>query len=82
MDDFRRAQLEWLWDSEDDSEDSVAYREDLTEEEREYIDSLDRAYNAGISALCRDILAMDRKLSMDATTHLEQLRPHDCRPSH
>lgn len=59
MDDFRRAQLDWLWDSEDDSEDSVAYREDLTAKEREYIDSLDRAYNTGIAALARDILAME-----------------------
>lgn len=67
MDDFRKAQLEWLWDSEDDSDESTAYREDLTAEERAYIDSLDRAYNAGISALCRDILAMDSFLS----THLE-----------
>lgn len=67
MDDFRRAQLDWLWDSEDDSEDSVAYRGDLTAEEREYIKGLDEAYNAGISALCRDILAMDSFLS----THLE-----------
>lgn len=59
MDDFRRAQLGWLWDNEDDSEDSVAYRQDLTAEERAYIDSLDRAYSTGISALCRDILAME-----------------------
>lgn len=59
MDDFRKAQLEWLWDSEDDSDESTAYRADLTAEERAYIDSLDRAYNAGISALCRDILAME-----------------------
>lgn len=59
MDDFRKAQLEWLWDSEDDSDESTAYRADLTAEERAYIDNLDRAYNAGISALCRDILAME-----------------------
>lgn len=58
MDDFRKAQLEWLWDSEDDSDESTAYRKDLTVEERAYIDSLDRAYDTGIAALCRDILAM------------------------
>lgn len=58
MDDFRRKQLEWLWDEEDGSEESMEYREDLTEEEREYIDSLDKAFDIGVAALARDILAM------------------------
>lgn len=59
MDDFRRKQLEWLWDEEDGSEESMEYRESLTEEEREYIDSLDKAYDIGVATLARDILAIN-----------------------
>lgn len=59
MDDFRRKQLEWLWDEEDGSEESMEYRESLTEEEREYIDRLDKAYDIGVATLARDILAIN-----------------------
>lgn len=50
----RRAQLLWCWENEVEPEDEK-WRDELTEEEQELVDSWDGAYASGIEKLISEL---------------------------
>ena len=56
----RRENLRRLWEDETNEEWTQAWRQDLTAEERKYVDILDHGYSLGIRRLCESILIRDK----------------------
>ena len=79
MDDTRREELTRLWGDETNVEETQAWREELTPEERDFVAGLDWNYCQGTRRLCEAIVIRDRLRRQYAPQQIAELTTlRDC----
>ena len=79
MDKDRKAHIDWCLDSETSDPETQEWREDLTDEARSFVDSLDDRYISGIAAMCSAVLVRERvraRFSPEEIKELETVYDH------
>ena len=79
MDDTRREELTRLWGDDTTVEETQAWREELTPEERDFVAGLDWNYCQGTRRLCEAIVIRDRLRRQYAPQQIAELTTlRDC----